>query len=495
MMSLSVQLLESQRIPPTTANQERLVRAARAELMERAWVGDMRFFPRADGHIYQPAKGQEDFHNSTARFRWLAGGRGSGKSATAVQEALDRIRQGQPGVILNPDFENFKGSTWPEFRSWCPWGHVIDRDRHMASFGWEPRQPFTLHFDSGATVRCKGLKDPEQARGPNISWMAYDESGRDKTGLGWQLAIASVRIGKNPAAWATGTPKGTRHWTAKWFVYQDIPEKAKSVLRELGYTGNLYEYFSASIHDNLKNLDPLFYASMLTAYQGRFAEQELDGKIVDISEGLVYDNFSIDNISVDAEYQVSRGPVELACDDGFSTSPRAFLFIQVDDDGVVNVFDELYHFRHLPGTCVGETQGILKDHVRKAAGQELDEILAKKLQSDAENGTGAARVEIAICDPSASQMREAFRQADIVARGGKCQVMESIKNVYRLIRDDEKNIGARVHPRCKNFIREMGTDYQYPEGSKRGDNIKPLKEDDHGADAFRYWAWVRKRRR
>lgn len=494
-MSLSVQLLESQRIPPTASNQERLVRAARAELMERAWVGDMRFFPRADGHVYQPSRGQESFHESESRFRCLFGGRGSGKTTAGAQETLNRIRQGQSGAILNPDFENFKSSTWPEFREWIPWDHVIEHDKYMGVYGWEPRQPFTLHFDNASIARCKGLRDPEQARGPNLEFLWYDEGSRDKTGKGWQLAIASVRIGSDPGAWVTATPKGTRHWTAKWFIYQELPEQAQAVLRELGFTGNLYDYCTASIHDNLKNLDPLFYASMLTAYQGRFAQQELDGQIVDISEGLVYDNFSIDNISVDAEYRVSRGPVELACDDGFSTSPRAFLFIQVDDDGVVNIFDELYHFRHLPGTCVGEAQGILKDHVRKGAEHELDEILAKKLQSNAENGTGAARVEIAICDPSASQMREAFRQADIVARGGKCQVLEGIKNVYRLVRDDEGNVGTRVHPRCKNFIREMGTDYQYPEGSKRGDNIKPLKEDDHGPDGFKYWAWVRKRRR
>jgi hypothetical protein len=41
----------------------------------------------------------------------------------------------------------------------------------------------------------------------------------------------------------------------------------------------------------------------------------------------------------------------------------------------------------------------------------------------------------------------------------------------------------------------MGEDYRYPEGSEGRSGVKPLKEDDHGPDAIKDWAWLRKRKK
>jgi len=95
--------------------------------------------------------------------------------------------------------------------------------------------------------------------------------------------------------------------------------------------------------------------------------------------------------------------------------------------------------------------------------------------------------------PVAAQLIAALRQADIPARGTKCGIIEGIKNVEKIVRNADGRIGLRVHPRCKNFIREMSEDYKYSDmASKQGD-AKPIKIDDHGPDAFRYWAWARMR--
>lgn len=427
------------------------------------------YFVRDDGHLYVPNPGQQLFHESGVRYKALVGGRGSGKSTAGAQEALRRIRRGLPGLVLNPDFENFKLSTWPEFKRWIAWEHVIARDQRMGEFGWEPTAPFVIHFDNGATVNCKGLRDVDSARGPNVNWLWYDEGQRDRTGASWKVAIGGVRVGPDPSAWVTMTPRGKRHWTFKMFVQQEVPAEVQVLLDELGYRGPLYEYHHASIHDNRANLDPLFYASMMTAYTGKWGEQELEGLFVETAEGLVYEEFGADNISALADYEKKRGPVEIAYDDGFAHSPRVFLFIQVDDKGVVNIFDELYHTRHLPAVCISEAKAMAK-------------------------GYGIEHFEIAVGDPSAVQLAEALRQADIPARGGSAGVIEGINNIRRLVRGADGKVGLRVHSRCRNFIREMGEDYQYPEGAK-GDEVKPVKEEDHGPDAIREWAWMRMRRR
>jgi phage terminase large subunit len=461
---------------------------------------------RDDGKAYKPHSGQHTFHGSSARFRVLFGGRGSGKTTAGVQEALNnRIRFGLSGAVINPDFENFKFSTWPELRRWMPWEQVIEKDRRrMESYGWEPRGNFIIHFLNGAVVYCKGLKDPEAARGPNINWLWYDEGGRDRTGHAWRIAIAGVRQGHNPSAWVTTTPKGTRHWTATTFIEHVIEPEVAELLEAVGADpDNLYSHHTASIDDNADNLDPAFYASMRTSYSGKFAQQELDGLVVDITEGLVYDNFSVGNISADADYNPNRGAVEIAYDDGFSSSPRVFLFLQVGDDGVVNVFDELYHHKHQPQTCIGEAKERLLAHLRKYTPEDSELQYGQTIGGVSKNGSNGtepenfvlpAYFEIAVGDPSAAQLRDAFRLADITARIPKEKsVLEGIKLVYNLVANDEGIVRIRFHPRAVNAVREFGQDYRWPEGGG-GEGVKPIKEDDHGPDALRSWAMLRMRR-
>ena len=110
---------------------------------------------------------------------------------------------------------------------------VIPKHSRRANVGWVPNQPFKLAFINGVEVICKGLKEEGSARGPNINWLWYDEAGRDDTGEAWQTAIASVRVGIDPQAWITTTPKGRDHWIYKFFVLQDIPEDAIKAFEEV----------------------------------------------------------------------------------------------------------------------------------------------------------------------------------------------------------------------------------------------------------------------
>ena len=141
------------------------------------------YFSKLDGKFYDPNQNHIDFLKSNARFVALVSGRGGGKTAVGSQKALEKIMLGQPGAVLNPDFENFRIATWPEFREWIPWDMVVPAHRYRKNPEFNPNQPFTMAFMNGVRVICKGLKDPDSARGPNINWLWYDEAGRDKDGL------------------------------------------------------------------------------------------------------------------------------------------------------------------------------------------------------------------------------------------------------------------------------------------------------------------------
>ena len=239
------------------------------------------YFVRSDGTHYHPYENQIKFIDSDARFALFYGSRGCGKTATGSQKALRKIQQGLSGAILNPDFENFRISTWPEFREWLPWDNVVPAHRYRRNIQWQPYQPFVMAFTNGVRVICKGLKDPDSARGPNINWLWYDEPSRDETGESWQIAIASVRIGYRPQAWATGTPSTKAPWVRKFFMYKDIPQDAIDAFSEMS-DRQLVESFYGNIKDNKDNLDPGFYASLLATYpSGWLRKQEVDGIFVD----------------------------------------------------------------------------------------------------------------------------------------------------------------------------------------------------------------------
>lgn len=238
------------------------------------------YFIRDDGVFYEPSPAQEGFIRSTARNVLFYGPRGSGKSGAGSQKAMFKIMQGESGVIMNPDFENLKISTWPEFKRWIPWDMVTISQRHRRQDTWEPSKPFRMVFLNGAVVYIKGGREAGSTRGPNVNWFWYDEGGRDDSGLAWQLANASVRIGNNPQAWCTETPRPTEHWSYKFFISQEIPEDLKAEFEKLvGNDRILIEWFHGTRDDNAKHLDPSYYINLALTYPaGHLRAQEFDGE-------------------------------------------------------------------------------------------------------------------------------------------------------------------------------------------------------------------------
>lgn len=249
------------------------------------------YFVRNDGTHFNLYDGEGnyrqelvDFIEDDARFILLKSGRGGSKTTSGIQKGLHKIRKGLSGAVMSPDFENFRTSTWPEFRDWIPWQMVVPKHRFRASPSWEPIKPFSIVFINGAHVYCKGLKDPESARGSNVNWFWYDEGRRDPTGLGWKNAIAFCRVGEKPQAWCTTTPASTDHWTSTFFEGKSNEELQKVIdeLVKKGINQKLYSIHKTSTKANQGNLDPMFYASLLSAYpSGYLRQRELEGEAAD----------------------------------------------------------------------------------------------------------------------------------------------------------------------------------------------------------------------
>ena len=269
---------------------------------EIGWGTDEKgYFKKQDGTQFQPRPELEAFINSNARFALLRSGRGGGKTVAGAQKALRKIEKGESGAVMNPDFENFRTSTWVELRDWIPWNMVVAKQRYRKSESWEAIRPFTMVFTNGARMYCKGLKDPESARGANLNFFWYDEGRRDPTGLGWRNAVAFTRIGKNPQAWCTTTPAHSLHWTTKFFA-GEVNDELRKVLKELGIENaeSLFEIYNTSVEKNKENVDPLFYASLLATYpSGYLRAREVDGMVAD-EEGALGDRRWFDGKVLDS---------------------------------------------------------------------------------------------------------------------------------------------------------------------------------------------------
>lgn len=247
------------------------------------------YFTKMDGNRYNALPIHEGFIKSNALFVALIGGRGVGKSSAGAQKMMMKVSEGKSGVVMNPDFENFKISTWQEMKQWIQWDAVVHRQMHRRNPEWYPTQPFKMAFQNGVEVFCKGVKDPESARGSNVNWFWYDEGGRDETGDSFRIAIPSVRVGDDPQIFVTGTPNGDMHWMSKLFVDKEVPDAVHEALEGLAKERKLIELFAGTTMDNRENLSDSTMAIILSLYQeGTWLyEQEILGKVVTQGSGAL----------------------------------------------------------------------------------------------------------------------------------------------------------------------------------------------------------------
>ena len=239
---------------------------------------------------FNPREELEGFIKSDARFILLRSGRGGSKTTSGIQKGLRKIKEGKSGKILAPDFEQFRTSTWQELKEWIPWNMVVPKQRYRENESWEAVRPFTMVFKNGEKIYCKGLKDPESARGDNVNWLMYDEGRRDLNGIGWKNAISAVRVGEKPQSWCTTTPANSQHWTSTFFKGEITPE-ILAILEELSAddTQELFRIFETNIERNKENLDPMFYASIIATYPSGFLRaREVEGRVAD-EEGSLGD--------------------------------------------------------------------------------------------------------------------------------------------------------------------------------------------------------------
>lgn len=254
------------------------------------------------------------------------------------------------------------------------------------------------------------------------------------------LARCSVRGAK---LWFNCNPENPMHWFRQEWILKAREHNA------------LHLHFL--MEDN-PALDEETRARYRTMYSGIFYQRYILGQWV-MSEGLIYDMFDMtENVYREAPAGMrARSVRTVACDYG-TTNPTVFL--DICDDGETVRVDREYRWDS-----------------RKTHRQKTDEEYA----NDMVDFLGEDYCSV-IVDPSAASFIEALRRRGLYVVQADNDVINGIRRVGNLF--ERRKI--LINESCAGLLDEIGT-YMWDEKAAMHGEERPVKQQDHGPDALRYF--------
>lgn len=134
-----------------------------------------------------------------------------------------------------------------------------------------------LTWPNGAIATTYSADEPDRLRGPQHGAAWADEVAAWKRPEAWDMLMFGLRLGSDPRAVVTTTPKQVPHMRAI--------KKAPHTVIIRGRT-----------KDNAANLAPAFLTAIVSKYEGtRLGRQELDGEDIEDNPGALWKRASIDD--------------------------------------------------------------------------------------------------------------------------------------------------------------------------------------------------------
>lgn len=255
------------------------------------------------------------------------------------------------------------------------------------------------------------------------------------------LARCSVSGAK---MWFNCNPENPLHWFRQEWILKAPERKA------------LHLHF---LMDDNPGLDEATRQRYRNMYSGIFYQRYILGQWV-MSEGLIYDMFDLtENTYRQAPAGMQAGAQRyIACDYG-TTNPCVFLDIY--DDGEVIRVDREYRWDS-----------------RKERRQKTDQEYADDFLAFMGDSWCAVLV-----DPSAASFIVALRQRGVYVMEADNDVLDGIRKTGVLFSRRRLLVNSE---RCMGLIDELGT-YMWDEKAALRGEERPVKQQDHGPDALRYF--------
>ncbi|MDE7054762.1 MAG: PBSX family phage terminase large subunit [Oscillospiraceae bacterium] len=248
-----------------------------------------------------------------------------------------------------------------------------------------------------------------------------------------------------------------------WFnCNPDVPEHwfRKEWLLKLQEKDAIHLHFR--MEDN-PSLSPETLEMYRSLYTGVFKKRYIDGEWT-AGDGVIYDMFDPAANTYD---DASRPPGlywaasrYIACDYG---TANPFVLLDIYDDGETVWVDDEYRWDS-----------------RKEFRQKTDQEYVDDLQRFM--GEDPQYFGPVVADPSAASYITALRRGGVYVIEGDNDVLDGIRRVSSLL---GRRV-LRIHRRCDGLLGEMGS-YVWDSKAAAHGVEKPVKSQDHGPDALRYY--------
>lgn len=345
---------------------------------------------------------QMEFISSEEDYTLFCGGLGSGKTFAGACWAMHMVHQfpNTTGLITANSYKQLKKATLPVFFE------VLD----MFGIPYQYKSQEGEILIEGTKVYAVSMENYNDLRGIEIGWSWSDECAFYKEEA-FNVLIGRIRDKKGPCWWkGTTTPNGY-NWLYSKFVEEPLP--------------NSHVVYSRT-DDNLANLPESYVRTLRAQYDNRLAQQELDGRFVNLSSGKVY--YAFDRNKNLGTHDGTNYP--LFCGLDFNVHPLCGVFAH-EAQGKIYITGELYQ----------------KDSNTFKAAQEILQRYPYKPVNVVADDSGAKRKT-----SSAHTDHEILRRANI----------EVLKFRNPLVKDRYNNINRLfakgllfIDPKCKKLIEDL----------------------------------------
>jgi phage terminase large subunit-like protein len=316
----------------------------------------------------------------------LLAGRGFGKTRTGAElvQALVMARKARRVALVAPTAADAR-AVMVEGDSGLvaiapPWARPL----------YEPSKHL-LTWPNGAVATTYSADEPERLRGPQHDFAWCDELAAWRYPAAWDMLMLGLRLGADPRAVVTTTPKPTR------LIRDLLGDPGVAVTR--GATA-----------ENRANLAPAFIDRIIAKYQGtRLGRQELDAELLDDVPGALWQRGMIEAARIAAAPDLARIVVAIdpAVSSGADADETGIVVAGAAWDGHAYVLADLSG-RYTPGEWAGTAIAAYRAH-------RADRIVA-----ETNNGGDLVAATLRMVDPGVAYAavhaaRGKFARAEPVA--------------------------------------------------------------------------------
>ena len=399
-------------------------------------------------HIYLPdvvGKGYGSYWRFKGRYRVCKGSRASKKSTTTALNQITRMMEYPESnlLVVRKIGRTIHDSCFNQLL-WAI--HRLGVD----AFWTQKETPLEITYKpTGQKIFFRGLDDPLKVTSIAVEhgflcwiWIeeAYEIMNEDDFDMLDESIRGEVPEGLFKQITMTFNPWNQKHWIKKRFF--DTPNPDVMALTT-NYTCNEWlDDADRKLFEQMKKNNPRRYQ---VAGLGNWG----------IAEGLIYENWKEEAFDIDAIRRLDSVRAIFGLDFGYTNDPSALFCGLIDAKAkTLWVFDEMYE------------KGMSNERI---------------FQRITSMGYGKEKIRADSAEPkSIDRLRELGLVNVKAARKGK----DSVNNGIDYLQD----FHIIIHPRCVNFLTEIGN-YSWDKDNKTGKVLnKPIDDFNHLMDAMRYGA-------